>query len=230
VATNYKDSGGRVTLKAAAERTSGVPCIDENIAGVPQTTAAANALYPSALEGVWEVPFIENSLKGDRVDIHLATNALSRVAYGGAVVAGTRPFATIFAVPGDGETEDTGQAPVTGKMWIKILPQAIAIVLEAIKITVVQAGEAGKDQKDTVTLPAGVTGGTFTLKAEGEETAAIKFNATAAEVKAALEAKAKLTENVEVTGEPGGPYTVEFIEGLKEKAIALTASGASLLP
>lgn len=230
MATTTRDLGEKITVIAAAERTSGTACIDQNYAGIPEITAAATKRYPLNLDGVWEIPFITNSVKGDRVDIHLATLVLTRVAYGGAVVAGTRPLATVWAVPGDGETADTGQAPVTGKMWIKLLPQAIAITLEAIKIAVLQAGEAGKNQKDTVTLPAGVTGGTFTLKAEGEETGNIKFNATAAEVKAALVAKAKLTGNIEVTGEKGGPYTVEFIGGLKEKAVALTASGAGLLP
>lgn len=230
MATNLRDSGGRVTLKAAAPRTSGVPCIDENIAGVPQTTAATGTLYASSLVGVWEIDFIENSIKGDRVDIHVGTNALTRVEYGGAIAKGTRPFATIWAVPGDGETTDAEQAPVTGKMWIKLLPQAIQMELEAIKIAVLQKGEAGKNQKDTVTLPAGVTGGTFTLKAEGEETGNIKYNATAKEVEEALVAKAKLTNNVKVTGEAGGPYTVEFIVGLKEKEVVLTASGTNLLP
>lgn len=230
MATNLRDSGDRVTLKAAAPRTSGVPCIDENIAGVPITSPATGALYASALVGVWEVAFIENSVKGDRVDIHVGTNVLTRVEYGGAVAKGTRPFATIWAVPGDGETTDAGQAPVTGKMWIKLLPQAILMELEAIVAARTQKGEAGKNETDTVTLPPGTTGGTFTITAEGETTAGIAWNATAAQVKTALEAKAKLTGNVKVTGGAGGPYTIEFVEGLKEKAITVTASGTNLLP
>lgn len=229
MATNYRDKGERVTVVAAAPRTSGVACIDENLAGFPAISAATGARYPTEIEGVWEVAFITSSVKGDRVDIHAVTGALTRVAYGGGVVAGTRPFATVWAVPGDGETADVNQAPVTGKMWIKLLPQALFMTLEEIAVTRTQKGETGKNETDTVVLPAGTTGGTFTISAEGETTGAIPYNATAAEVKTALEAKAKLTGNVKVTG-TAGSYTIEFIEGLKEKAITVTASGAGLLP
>jgi hypothetical protein len=231
VATNLRGSGKRITVKAAAVRTSGVAAVDENIAGFPINNAAENALYPTDVSGVWEIAFIGSSVKGDRVDITDATGALVRVAYGGAVGTGNRKFGTIVAVPGDGETTDVTQAPKTGFMWIKLLPQASHTTLAEIVVTQVTHGEAGHNQKDTVTLPAGTTGGTFTLTAEGETTAAIPFNATAAEVKAAMVAKTKLIAGVEVTGAAGGPYTVEFLGAtLKEKAITLTASGENLSP
>lgn len=231
MATNYRGSGERVTVKAGAARTSGVAAVDENIAGFPITSAAKEALYAMALEGEWEIPSIAEAVKGDRVDVVDASSALVRVTYGGAVATGNRKFATIVAVPGDGETTDVTQAPKTGFMWIKLLPQATHTALAAITVTQVQKGEAGKNQKDTVTLPAGTTGGTFTLTAEGETTGAIPFNATAATVKTALEAKTKLLAGVEVTGSAGGPYTVEFLGAtLKEKAITLTANGESLSP
>ena len=230
MATNYRGSGERITVKAKAARTSGAAAVDENIAGFPIISAAEKALYPTAIVGVWEVAFIENSEKGDRVDINDSTGALTRVAYGGAVATGTRKFGTIVAIPGDGETTDKEQPPVTGKMWIKLLPQATHTALGAIVVAQLQKGETGKNQKDTVTLPAGVTGGTFTLTAEGETTGPIKYNASAAEVKTALAAKTKLLGNVEVTGEAGGPYTVEFINTLKEKAVTLTANGENLAP
>jgi hypothetical protein len=125
MATNFRDSGAVVTLKAAAERTSGKPAVDENIAGVPQVTVAAEKRYASKVAGNVELTFIAESVKGDRVDINDTTMALTRVAYGGAIQAGTRPFATVTAVPGDGETADANQAPITGKMWAKLLPQQI---------------------------------------------------------------------------------------------------------
>lgn len=123
MATNYRGPGKRITLKAKAERTSGVPVIDQNIAGVPDLTVAKEALYPSIVEGEFEIPFISESVKGDRVDIKEAENKLIRVAYGGAVAEGNRKFATVIAVPGDGETTDANQAPKTGFMWVKLLPQ-----------------------------------------------------------------------------------------------------------
>lgn len=123
MATNYRGSGKRITLKAGAARTSGVPAIDENIAGVPVDTVAEKVLYASIVEGEFELPFITSSVKGDRVDIVEAEQKLVRVAYGGAVAGGNRKFATVIAVPGDGETLDANQAPKTGFMWIKLLPQ-----------------------------------------------------------------------------------------------------------
>ena len=125
MATNFRDSGKRVTLKAEGARTSGVPAVDQNIAGVPVDTAAENALYASEVEGVFELTFIAESVKGDRIDIKDADGTLTRVAYGGAIQAETRPFATVTAVPGAGETADANQAPITGKMWVKLLPQQI---------------------------------------------------------------------------------------------------------
>lgn len=125
MATNYRDSGDRVTLKAGAARTSGTPAVDQNIAGIPQTSAETNQRYASAVVGVWELAFITSSVKGDRIDIKDADGTLKRVAYGGAVEAGFRPFAFVTAVPGDGETADANQAPTTGHMWVKLLPQQI---------------------------------------------------------------------------------------------------------
>jgi len=122
---NYRDSGDRVTVKAGASRTSGQATVEQNLAGFAETDAASNARYALKIEGVFEIAFIASSVKGDRVDIKNADNTLSRVAYGGAVVAGTRPFATVVAVPADGETADAKQAPKTGKMWVKLLPQNV---------------------------------------------------------------------------------------------------------
>lgn len=125
MATNLRDSGERVTLKAKAARTSGVPAVDENIAGVPIVSVAKEVLYSSKVEGVFQLVAIAEAVKGDRIDINDTTMALTRVAYGGAIQAGTRPFATVTAVPGDGETTDANQAPITGFMWVKLLPQQI---------------------------------------------------------------------------------------------------------
>ncbi len=55
------------------------------------------------------------------------------------------------------------------------------------------------------------TGGKFTLGFEGEETGELPFNATAGEVQAKLEGLAKLgVGQVAVSGEPGGPWAVEY--------------------
>lgn len=90
------------------------------------------------------------------------------------------------------------------------------------------AGSASEVQ--TATITGGPTGGTFTLTLNGETTAAIAYNATAATVEAALEALPSLSaSDVAVTGSAGGPYTVTFGGSLAGSNVAaMTASGASL--
>ncbi len=80
----------------------------------------------------------------------------------------------------------------------------------------------------TVTITGGPTGGTFTITLEGDTTAGIAFNATAATVQAALEALPGVDPgDLTVTGSAGGPYTVTFNTGGGNVA-QMTASGASL--
>lgn len=76
-------------------------------------------------------------------------------------------------------------------------------------------------QDKTVTLPSGVTGGTFTLSVDGHATAELAFNATADTVQAELR---KLTgaTTATITGNAGGPYTIKDVTG------ALTADGTKL--
>jgi hypothetical protein len=73
------------------------------------------------------------------------------------------------------------------------------------------AGDASEAQ--TVTITGTPTGGTFTLTLNGETTAAIAYNATAAAVESALEALPSLdAASVTVTGGPGPgtAYVVTF--------------------
>lgn len=90
------------------------------------------------------------------------------------------------------------------------------------------AGAGSETQTATVTGTP--TGGTFTLTLDGETTAAIAYNATAATVKAALEALSNVTAgDVTVTGSAGGPYTIAFGGRFTGQNIpTMTASGASL--
>jgi hypothetical protein len=73
-------------------------------------------------------------------------------------------------------------------------------------------GEGIVNEQQTLT----VVGGTFTLSFDGQVTAPIPFNATAAQVRAALEALGTIgVGNVTVTGGPlpGGAVTVTFVAG-----------------
>ena len=69
----------------------------------------------------------------------------------------------------------------------------------------------GTNEVQTVTISGVPTGGTFTLNYDGQVTAAIAYNATAATVQAALIALSNLAPgDVTVTGTAGGPWTVTF--------------------
>lgn len=85
-------------------------------------------------------------------------------------------------------------------------------------------------EKQTVTISGSPTGGTFTLTLSGQTTGTIAYNATAATVEAALEALSTVGQgNVQVTGNAGGPWTVEFVGQLQNSNVAeMTASGAGL--
>jgi len=64
------------------------------------------------------------------------------------------------------------------------------------------------------------TGGSFTLTYSGQQTAALAFAVTAAEVQAALEALGRIgAGNVAVTGPAGGPFELRFTGELAEKLV-----------
>ncbi len=91
------------------------------------------------------------------------------------------------------------------------------------------------NEQQTVTLTGGPTGGTFTLTFDGETTTPIAYNASAATVKAALDALSNIT-TVTVTragsGTSGSPYvyTVTFSgTGLAATDVAeMTGDGEAL--
>jgi hypothetical protein len=85
----------------------------------------------------------------------------------------------------------------------------------------------GTREEQTVTVTA--DSGDYTLTYDGEETAAIEFDATSAEVEAALEALDNIVPgDVAVTGSAGGPYTVKFRADLGDVG-ALTADDTNLV-
>ncbi len=80
---------------------------------------------------------------------------------------------------------------------------------------VVASGPGNVPTNEHQELTIDATGGTYALSYEGEPSSAVAFDATAAEVQAALEAIAQLGPgNVSVSGSAGGPYDIEF-EGSK---------------
>lgn len=77
----------------------------------------------------------------------------------------------------------------------------------------------------TVTVTGAPTGGTFTLTYNGQTTAGIAYNATAAAVQSALEALSNVNPgDVTVTGNAGGPWTIATAGA----APTITANGSGL--
>lgn len=99
-----------------------------------------------------------------------------------------------------------------------------------IDVQRLQAGQPGRNMKQRIALPTGISGGSFTLSWAGETTVALDYDATAAEVETALEAFSNVGNgNVSVTGDPAGPWVVEFTSALASSAHPLiSGSGASL--
>jgi hypothetical protein len=88
------------------------------------------------------------------------------------------------------------------------------------------------NEQQTIAITGTPTGGTFTLTFNGQTTAAIAYNATAATVIAALELLTNIGQsNLSATGGalPGSSVVVSFINELGDEAqAAMTASAASL--
>lgn len=85
----------------------------------------------------------------------------------------------------------------------------------------------GASEVQTVTITGGPTGGSFTLTYDGQTTAAIAFNATAAAVQSALRALSNMPESgVSVTGGPGPStaWTVTFADGANVSQMTATSS------
>jgi hypothetical protein len=84
----------------------------------------------------------------------------------------------------------------------------------------------GDFETQTVTITGSPTGGTFTLTYDGQTTAPIAYNASAADVQSALESLSNLGSGaVQVSGSAGGPYSIDIVgTGVP----ALTASGTGL--
>lgn len=88
----------------------------------------------------------------------------------------------------------------------------------------------GTNEKQVVSLVGNVTGGTFTLDFDGQETGNIAYDATANAVQTELEGLSNIeVGDVEVTGDNGGPWTIEFKGNLSDTDVAVLIADGSLL-
>jgi hypothetical protein len=89
----------------------------------------------------------------------------------------------------------------------------------ALEVEEIQAAVAVNEQQ-LITLPPETTGGSFRLRFDDGafvlQTAPVPFDASAADVQAALQAIPTIgSGNVQVTGDAGGPWTAEFVGALR---------------
>jgi putative methionine-R-sulfoxide reductase with GAF domain len=92
-------------------------------------------------------------------------------------------------------------------------------------------GVCGKNEKQTITLDAGISDGTFTLTFGGQTTEALAYNVSAADMQTALRGLSSINgANVAVTaGDPGG-WVVEFIGTLAYTDVGtITGDGSNLV-
>jgi len=144
------------------------------------------------------------------------------------VISGAGTAATVEtaleAVVGAGNVDVTGAdgGPYTVEFQGALAGRDMALM----------TGNAGRvNERQTILLDEGVSGGTFNLTAAAETTGDIAFDGTAAAVQAALELLPNIGEGqVSVTGPDGGPWVVEFTGTLGyTDVVALTGDGTNLV-
>jgi len=99
-----------------------------------------------------------------------------------------------------------------------------------VDVEVVLSGGNGINMVQQVSLPSGLTGGTFTLSFEGQTTSNLTYDESAADIESALEALSNVgSGNVTVSGSDSGPWLVEFTSTLAAATQTLLAgSGTNL--
>jgi len=163
--------------------------------------------------------FIVGHGGADAASKPIVTEPYSRKAYKGVNVrAATANSINIYVGP-QGVTVDNGFCLPAG--------QEINISVDNPCKVYVIATPAGNSQQ-VVTLAGLGAPDTFTLTFNGETTNDIADDATAATVKTELEGLANIgAGNVDVTGNAGGPYTVEFKGTLAKRDVSLITGVAT---
>ena len=97
-------------------------------------------------------------------------------------------------------------------------------------VVVIEDGDDGVNEVQTITVSGSPTGGTWYATFLGKDTVQLDHNATSAEVQYALRDISSIgAGNVTVSGSAGGPWTVTFVNGLKETDVPLINVEDSLL-
>lgn len=187
------------------------------IGGAPAVAQIDTAIIPADVESGQTVTF---SIGNKTLEVPLTGSTAAAVAteLADAWNASTIPeFAEITAAA---TTNSSGNNVITLTSDTAGKPFVVSIAIGS-----------GNNEKQVITLGGTTaTGGTFTLTFNGETTTTIAYNAAASTVQTALEGLASYSSgDFTVTGDAGGPYTIEFTGTLAATNVSLiTASATSL--
>lgn len=108
---NYRGTGKKVVVTAAAPRTSGQAVVEQQIAGVAETSAASGERYSIITEGVFSFPQVASAAVGDLILIDDTDQTVTCVAYGTSITQGSRLLGTVVAVD-QPDSDQTRQSEV----------------------------------------------------------------------------------------------------------------------
>jgi hypothetical protein len=146
-------------------------------------------------------------------------------AYKGIRVRAATANTVIIYVGPQGVSQDTGYPLPAGEEMVVPIDNPSKVYVVAVP--------AGNSQQ-VVTLAGAVPGDTFTLTFDGSTTTDIAVDAAAGDVEDAMETLATIgVGNVTITGDAGGPYTIEFTGVLAKRDVlpvigAITGEGATI--
>jgi predicted RecA/RadA family phage recombinase len=127
MATNYRETGQRVEVNAAAARNSGALVWESGLVGVAINNADQTvegvvyaARYPLALMGVWDVPLVEGAAKGNQVSIiSTGANTVAVAAPGTDLGDDYVYVGRVVGIPGDSlSAVATDAEPAAGYMSV----------------------------------------------------------------------------------------------------------------
>jgi hypothetical protein len=167
--------------------------------------------YPSTWDSLYDI-FITKILGNIKKNFYIAKKNSSGIAQPSCLPIDLLPHAVISEY--GWSTNDPTTQPAT---WFSVTEATQASNLISLFSAL----------KTIIKVDA--TGGTFTLTYKDQTTAAIAYNASANVVANNLKTLSNIGNNVTVTGENGGPFTVTFTETLANANVAeLTADAKNL--
>ncbi|WP_417375975.1 Calx-beta domain-containing protein [Gimesia maris] len=167
-------------------------------------------------------------------EIQAALEAIPEIGVGNVIVEGTleESSGSSEGIGGGIRIEFTGDLGLSEIPYIGFSPNLPSPAGFTYETRMSHSGDVGANEVQTLSLPKFLSGGTFTLSFEGEETASLSHNATAADVKSALEALTSIgADNVQVILENSDSpvFTVTFVRELsKQDVSSLVIDGSNL--